>query len=379
MKYSKEHPFLGSVRERYRLNYRKAGESTHHVVLDISGSGIEYEVGDCIGIFPRNDADLVEKTIKAMHAHKHEVVVDGKTGESYSLWEYLSTKKDLRKVTKTFLETVAASHSGCTRDEALARMARGYNHLSDYIAAHHVWDFLLENPDVHLAAQEICDFLLPLQPRLYSIASSMGAVGEAIELTIRLLNYETNGWTRRGVCSSYLIEDVMLDEAVVPLYLNSHRNLCLPEDPSRDIIMIGPGTGVAPFRAFMQERVGQGATGENWLFFGEWTRENDFFYQDYWEGLVADGNLRLDVAFSRDQDYKIYVQDRMWERREEVWEWMNDRGAILYVCGDAEHMAKDVDQKIIEIAETVGGLQHDEAKQYLRNLRSEGRYMRDVY
>jgi len=240
-----------------------------------------------------------------------------------------------------------------------------------------VWDFLEEQGVGVFSVEEVVRLLAPLLPRFYSIASSMACVGNEAHLTVVEEPYVTNGRVRRGVCSYYLCHEAAVGSRVA-LYLHPSRGFTLP-DPHHPIIMVGPGTGVAPFRGFMQERATRGATGANWLFFGERSRSNDFFYREFWEGLVQEERLVLDLAFSRDQEEKRYVQHRMEERGQELWSWLEEKGAYLYVCGSATKMAKEVEVALLRILQEHGGLEEGQARKYVRMLREQRRYLRDVY
>jgi sulfite reductase (NADPH) flavoprotein alpha-component len=215
-----------------------------------------------------------------------------------------------------------------------------------------------------------------MPPRLYSIASSLSAHTEEVHLTVAVVRYEGNGKDRKGVCSSYLAERV---GERVPCYLHPNKNFKLPEDPSIPIIMVGPGTGIAPFRAFVEERRVTGATGKNWLFFGDRSQKTDYLYENEWESYHNDGILNdLDLAWSRDQEKKVYVQHKMLEKKAQLWSWLQD-GAIFYVCGDASRMAKDVDQALRTIAQDEGTMSEEDASTWVKNLLKERRYLKDVY
>jgi sulfite reductase (NADPH) flavoprotein alpha-component len=237
-------------------------------------------------------------------------------------------------------------------------------------------DFLIDHPSAKFEPAEFVKLLAKLQPRLYSVASSLKAHPEAVHLIIDVVTYESHGRKRKGVCSTFLAE--RCSDRPVPVY-PSKSKFHLPEDPNAPLIMVGPGTGVAPFRAFLQERQAIGARGKSWLFFGAQREKSDFYYRDDFEKFMADGWLtRLDTAFSRDQAHKIYVQHRMLEAAAEVWKWLN-QGAYFYVCGDAKRMAKDVDAALRQIVQQQGGLSEDEANNYVETLKSDKRYRRDVY
>lgn len=378
--YNKSNPFLAKVKERYNLTLPGSKKNTQHVVLDIKDSGLTYHVGDSVGIFPMNQEDLVSKTLKAMHANGTELVLDKHTGETYALKDFLTRKANVTDLSKKLLSIIAQQQTNKEKKEYLdSILAEGAQEkFKAFLETHELWDALQENHEVVFPLQELCNLLMPLLPRLYSISSSMSVVGEEIHLTIGVLKYHSNGYQRVGVCTHYLCETVPLNEAIVPIYIQPHHGFTLPHASDSHIIMIGPGTGVAPFRAFLQERMAFNAQGKNWLFFGECNRSTDFFYQDYWTQLENEGKLRLNVAFSRDQENKIYVQHRMIENGRDLYQWI-DEGAYLYVCGDASRMAKDVEAALYEIIRTHGQKDEAETKAYIKKLRAEKRYLRDVY
>lgn len=374
--YSRLNPFIASVKERYRLSKPGSGKNTQHVTLDLSGSGITYNPGDSIGIYPLNDPHLVEWTLFAMKANGEERVMD-KNGEPFSLREFFQKKANITEISRKLLTVVSQRQVNSLKKEKLEQlMSEGSKEaLKEYLAIHEVWDFLEEHVEVHFTPQELCDLLMPLLPRFYSISSSQAVVGDEIHLTVAMLEYETNQTQRRGVCTHYLCNLVPLHEKSVPIFIQPHHGFTLPENKGTAMIMIGPGTGIAPFRSFMQERVSQQATGKNWLFFGEWNQAYDFFYESYWRELESKGLLKIDTAFSRDQETKLYVQHRIFEKGQEIWEWLS-QGAVLYVCGDAERMAKDVDATLHQIVEHFG---KTDPKAYMKQLRQEKRYLRDIY
>jgi sulfite reductase (NADPH) flavoprotein alpha-component len=380
MHYSKNHPFLASIKERYNLTKSGSKKITQHIVLDLKGSELQYEVGDSIGIFPVNDPQLVDKTLHAMKASGKEKIVEKHSEETMLLRDFLEKKANITDVSRKLLMDICHRQ---THPEKKAKIesffAEGHKEeLKAYLDTHELWDILLENSEAHFEIQELCNSLMPLLPRLYSIASSSDVVGEEIHLTVALLKYETHGHLRKGVCTHYLCDLVPLHQPIVPVYIQPHHGFTLPSDSSVSIIMIGPGTGVAPFRAFMQKRIWQKATGRNWLFFGEWNRIHDFFYEDFWTQYETQGKLKLNVAFSRDQDYKIYVQHRMREEGAELYNWIRE-GAYVFVCGDAQRMAKDVETTLHTIVQEHGKMTEQEAKAFIKQLRTEKRYLRDVY
>jgi sulfite reductase (NADPH) flavoprotein alpha-component len=248
--------------------------------------------------------------------------------------------------------------------------------LVDYMWGRELIDLFLEFPQPGMSAEDFAGLLRPMPPRLYSIASSLSAHSEEVHLTVAVVRYEGNGRKRKGVCSSYLAERV---GQTVPCYLHPNKNFKLPEDSSTPIIMVGPGTGIAPFRAFIEERKSTGATGKNWLFFGDRSQKTDYLYGDEWESYQKDGILNeLDLAWSRDQAEKVYVQHKMLEKGSQLWNWLND-GAVFYVCGDASRMAKDVDQALRTIAQEEGSMSEEDAGAWVKGLQKERRYLKDVY
>ena len=357
--YDRQNPFHSKVVSRYRLNATDSSKETWHIVLDLKGSNISYRPGDSIAIYPENDDHSVQKILEAQNISPDASVEDPRTGQNMTFLQWLTKKANLSKPTTKLLEAVGLNE--------------------EMAALYTVPELLQEHPGKFSSASELMPHLAPLLPRFYSISSSQMSVGDEVHCTIANVRYEVNNKPRVGVCSHYLCS--MLEERLskVAVYIQPTKDFILPEDNMVPIIMIGPGTGVAPFRAFMQERLHRGAhTDKNWLFFGERHEKQDFFYQEYWNTLVKQGHLRLDAAFSRDQEHKVYVQHKMWENRKELWQYLQD-GAKLYVCGDANRMAKDVDAMLQQIASSEGGLSVDEAKAYFTALRKEKRYLRDVY
>ncbi len=378
--YSKTHPFLAAVTDRYSLCRPGSAKSVEHVVLSLKGSGLTYQVGDSIAVMSMNDPEVVEKTIQLLHAAGDEPVSDKHTGQLYPLREFLTKKANLADVPRKLIAEIGARQTDALKKERLGFILgeTQKDALKEYQAAHEIWDALEENAEVSFAPEELCHMLMPLLPRFYSIASSMAVVGEEVHLTVAELIYETNGHIRRGVCTNYLCRLAPMHAPVVPVYIHPSSGFTLPADDSLPVIMVGPGTGVAPYRAFMQERLFHNAGGLNWLFFGEWHRDYQFFYAEYWQGLVETGKLRLETAFSRDQEHKIYVQHRLQQHGDKLYDLL-EKGAYFYVCGDAHRMAKDVDATLHEIVRTHGGCDEQGAKDYVKKLKAAKRYLRDVY
>jgi sulfite reductase (NADPH) flavoprotein alpha-component len=378
--YDKNHPFLARLVERRRLSKPGSEKDTQHFVVDVSGSGLTYKCGDSLGIYAANDAAQVDAVIQGLGLEGGEPVTPPKATEACSLREALLTRFSLAQPTK---KTLQAFHDHTTGADERAHLHNLLHNtapaeLQEYLEQREYIDLIEEYPGARFGAQAFIELLRKLQPRLYSIASSPVVHPYHVHLTVAVVRYETNGRSRLGVCSTHLSERVPLHEPVLPVFLsNSHFGL--PEDGGRDIILVGPGTGIAPFRAFAQERVAQGAAGRMWVFFGEQRRAFDYLYEEEWEGWRAAGQLaRLDLAFSRDQKHKIYVQDRMQENAAELWAWLQG-GASFYVCGDAKRMAKDVDSALHEIIASQGGLGPEGANEYVKQMKRDKRYLRDVY
>lgn len=379
--YSKQHPFPASIKERYTLSQPGSKKNTQHLVLDLRGSGIRYEAGDSLGIFPQHDSELVDKTLQVLKATGKEIIQSKQTGESITLVDYLTSKANITDISLKLFGEVAVRQPDADKKHHLKELCREDNReaYKAYLQKHEVWDFLAANEEVIFHLQELADLLMPLLPRFYSISSSQRFVGDEAHLTVAHFEYEANGHKRRGVCTHYLCQLAEPTLPVVPVFVQPSHGFYLPQDIHVPLIMIGPGTGIAPFRAFLQERIlHHQSTGKHWLFFGEWNRAYDFFYEEDWQELSQKGHLHLELAFSRDQEHKIYVQHKMWEKGEELFQWLEE-GAYLYVCGDAQRMAKDVEATLQMIIQEFGRKEAQAAKEYLKSLRQQKRYLRDVY
>lgn len=377
--YSRINPFHSSIKDRFSLCKPGSKKNTQHVILDLKGSGIKYSVGDSIAVYPQHNPQLVDITLDVLKASGNEIVLD-KQGKEHLLREFLTKSASITEGNRQLIQEIYRRQDRSDKKQFLENLLAENQHsaLKEYVENKHLWEILKDHKEVAISAFELCPLLGPLLPRFYSIASSQHSVVDEVHLTVAQLKYATNGSERVGVCTHYLCQLAPLDEPTIPIYVQPHRGFTLPEDHSVPIIMIGPGTGVAPYRGFMQERLHNNAKGKNWLFFGEWNRSTDFFYEDYWMQLSQQGKLRVDAAFSRDQDHKVYVQHRMLEHGRELFRWLEE-GAVLYVCGDAKRMARDVETALLQIIQLHGS--HDEAgsKQYLKQLRQQKRYLRDVY
>jgi sulfite reductase (NADPH) flavoprotein alpha-component len=380
--HSKDHPFPARLVENRALTRPGSAKDTRHLVVSLAGSGLGYTAGDSLGVYPTNRPELVEEILARLGATGDEPVSPAalKLAAPLPLRDALRSRLALAGPTRRFLELVAARTTDAAEkarlDALLAPEAK--EALAAFLHEREFVDLLAEFPGARFAPQEFADQLRRLMPRLYSIASSARVHPDEAHLTVAVVRYATNGRERHGVCSTFLADRVALHATPVPVFV-THAHFRVPEDGARDIIMVGPGTGIAPFRAFLQERAAAGATGRNWLFFGDQRRATDFLYEEEWDDWRRRGVLtRLDLAFSRDQAEKVYVQDRMRAAAADLWAWL-EGGASFYVCGDAKRMAKDVDAALHEIVAVQGGLGTAGAAEYVKRLKKEHRYLRDVY
>jgi sulfite reductase (NADPH) flavoprotein alpha-component len=378
--YSKDNPFPALVTENRLLTKPGSAKETRHFVVNLTGSGLHYKAGDSLGVFPTNRPSEVAELLARLGATGDEPVLLPKAAAPVALREALASRLALSGPTRKIVETLAAKATAPAEQAHLQGLLapEAKDMLTGFLDEREFVDLLAEFPSARLTPQEFTDHLRRLMPRLYSIASSPRAHPTEIHLTVAVVRYETNRRGRVGVCSTFLADRAQVGTTPVPVFV-SHSHFGPPEDPARDIIMVGPGTGVAPFRAFVQDRAAVGATGRNWLFFGDQKRATDFLYEEEWQPRLDRGELtRLDTAFSRDQVSKVYVQDRMREHAAELWAWING-GASFFVCGDAKRMAKDVDTALHDIIADRGGLTPEKAIEYVKAMKKEKRYQRDVY
>ena len=367
---SREAPATAVFRSRRRLNQEGSAKDTWHVEFDLSQSGVGYEVGDSFGVFPRNNLGLVDQII-AMLGASHLTEINGKT-----LRQVLREDVDLGLAPDSLFELFSYISGGKSREKARA-LAKGEDPDGD-AAQLDVLAVLHKFPNVRPHPEAFVDALSPLQPRLYSISSSPNLNVGGLSLTVDAVRYQINKRKRTGVASTWLADAVEPGEEL-KVYVQKAHNFALPQDLSKPVIMVGPGTGVAPFRAFLQERKASRAPGRNWLFFGHQKSATDFFYREEFEELRKEGVLsRLSLAWSRDAGQKFYVQDRMREVGADLWRWLED-GAHVYVCGDAKRMAKDVEAAMVEIATTAGKKSPDEAVTFVSQLKKDKRFQLDVY
>ncbi|HHF3232763.1 TPA: assimilatory sulfite reductase (NADPH) flavoprotein subunit [Vibrio diabolicus] len=369
--YNKQNPYTATLLTSQKITGRDSGKDVRHIEIDLEGSGLTYQPGDALGVWFENSSELANAILGKVGLSGVETVdVDG---ESLSIHSALVSKYEIT-TSNPQLITKFAELSGSKK---LQKLVDDKDKLREYSANTQIVDVLAEKK-TKLTADELISLLRRLTPRLYSIASSQEEVDEEVHLTVALVEYEQNDEKRYGGASSFLAQ--RLEEGdEVKVFVEHNNNFKLPEDDSTPIIMVGPGTGIAPFRSFIQERENRDAEGKNWLFFGDRTFTQDFLYQVEWQKYLKSGVLsRLDVAFSRDQVEKVYVQHRILENAAHVWQWIQE-GAYIYVCGDATRMAKDVHDALVIVAEQEGKMPRDDAEQFINDLRKAKRYQRDVY
>ncbi|MFH4612829.1 assimilatory sulfite reductase (NADPH) flavoprotein subunit [Vibrio alginolyticus] len=369
--YNKQNPYTATLLTCQKITGRDSGKDVRHIEIDLEGSGLTYQPGDALGVWFENSSELANAILGKVGLSGVETVdVDG---ESLSIHSALVSKYEIT-TSNPQLITKFAELSGSKK---LQKLVEDKDKLREYSANTQIVDVLAEKK-TKLTADELIGLLRRLTPRLYSIASSQEEVDEEVHLTVALVEYEQNDEKRYGGASSFLAQ--RLEEGdEVKVFVEHNNNFKLPEDDSTPIIMVGPGTGIAPFRSFIQERENRDSEGKNWLFFGDRTFTQDFLYQVEWQKYLKSGVLsRLDVAFSRDQVEKVYVQHRILENAAHVWQWIQE-GAYIYVCGDATRMAKDVHDALVIVAEQEGKMPRDDAEQFINDLRKAKRYQRDVY
>ena len=369
--YSKEAPLTATLAVNQKITGRDSEKDVRHIEIDLGDSGLRYQPGDALGVWYQNDPALVKELVELLWLTGAEpVTVDGKT---LPLAEALEWHFELTVNTGNIVENYAT----LTRSESLLPLVGDKAQLQHYAATTPIVDMVRFSP-AQMDAQALVDLLRPLTPRLYSIASSQAEVESEVHVTVGVVRYDIEGRARAGGASSFLADRVE-EDGEVRIFIEHNDNFRLPANPQTPVIMIGPGTGIAPFRAFMQQRAAEGAEGKNWLFFGNPHFTEDFLYQVEWQSYVKEGVLsRIDLAWSRDQQQKVYVQDKLREQGAELWRWIND-GAHIYVCGDANRMAKDVEQTLLEVIAEYGAMDAEAADEFLSELRVERRYQRDVY
>lgn len=370
--YTRDNPFSAELLLNQKITARGSDRDVRHLELSLEDSGLRYLPGDSLGIWPTQADALVDNVIRELSLDASAAITVN--GVSRTLQEWLAQHRELTQLTRPFLK----AHNDRANHPELAGLLNGDNpqDLRAFLLSHQLLDVLKKYPATW-TADDLVTSLRPLTPRMYSIASSQNLVDDEVHVTLANVAYEHDGEDRWGVTSRFL--STLQDGDTVRAFVEENSRFRLPEDTDRDVIMIGPGTGIAPFRAFVQERTANPGDGRAWLFFGNPHFQTDFLYQLEWQQALEEGSLtRLDVAFSRDQAEKVYVQHKLLEHASDVYDWIQS-GAHVYVCGDATRMADDVHQALQTIAQNVGGLGAEQAKQWLNDLAAQGRYSRDVY
>lgn len=368
---------MATVKDAYCIS-EGSGKETNHYVISLRGSGIRYKPGDSLGFFPTNDHQLVKDTIRAIGAKRSDLIESKDTGET-TLENALLHRFTIHRAGKKFLMAVAEKVTDKKPKKEIDGILADNDEVEKYLFTRDCIDILKEYP-VRFTPQEFIDNLSSIAPRLYSISSSPKAHPGEVHLTVAIVKYNNFDRDRFGLATGHLANSTEAGKTKIPVYIQPTRDFILP-DKNVDIIMVGPGTGIAPFRAFMEHRRYTEAGGKNWLFFGEIHEESTFFYREEWFEYMKEGYLeKLTTAFSRDQENKIYVQDRILSNGKEIWDWLQN-GAYFYICGDKQYMAKDVHKALITIAEKEGKMSKKDADHYINQtlMKDEDRYLRDVY
>ncbi|MDN3016878.1 sulfite reductase subunit alpha [Paenibacillus sp. BSR1-1] len=374
--FSRTNPFQAKVLNNVNLNGAGSSKETRHIELSLDGSGLSYVPGDALGIIPANDPELVASLIDEMAWDEEASVIINKQGETLPLKEALTSYFEITLLSKKILQQAAEF----TENEELKKLVlvENANQLKEYTNGRDLLDMFRDFGPWKASAQEFVSLLRKMTPRLYSIASSIAAHPGEVHLTIGAVRYTAHGRERKGVCSVLVAERVQEGDTL-PVFVQPNKHFHLPESQEKDIIMVGPGTGIAPFRSFIEERAVIKAAGRSWLFFGDQHAASDFLYQDELEKYQKDGVLtRVDTAFSRDSEQKVYVQHKMLENSKDLFAWL-ENGAYFFVCGDKQYMAKDVHEALLTVIEKEGSMTRDEAQAYLDDMKGQGRYQRDVY
>ncbi len=370
--YNRKNPFRATILTNQVLNGRGSDKEVRHIELSLEDSGLQYKPGDALGIYAENNPVLVTELLETLGFDAEQQVTEGE--QSVSLGHSLTHLREITLLTAPLVKQWAE----LSGNDELRALAEDSTELREWIAGRDLLDLVRQWPVPELAPQTLVNTLRKLPPRLYSISSSQASVDDEVHITVAAVRYQSHDRHREGVASTWLA-DRLEEGAEVAVYIDPNKNFALPDNDEAPVIMIGPGTGVAPFRAFLQEREEREATGENWMIFGDRHFRTDFLYQTEWLKWRRDGLLtRLDVAFSRDQEAKRYVQHCLREQAADVWAWL-EKGATLYVCGDADNMAPDVNDALLDIVSEQGNMPRDKAEEYLRQLNRDKRYQRDVY
>ena len=408
--WSAKNPYMTQITENYILNGEGSRKETRHIVFALGDSGLDYKVGDALGVIAENPPHIVDELLE-VQGWDADHAVSTHNGER-TLREALKKDYEVHMANKKFVQSLAEKVVSTGMNISMSLVSRARNNtvqiggdvallpsapsddpsskveaivadtkaIEDYLWTRDYIDIMREF-DVNYTPEEFLDLADRLKPRLYSIASSHDAHPGFVELTVGIVRFEYNGRARGGLCTQYMADEINTSGDPIGVFMSPTKSFILPEDTSTDIIMVGPGTGIAPFRAFMEQRVHDGGTGKNWLFFGDQSEKTEFYYKDQIESWIDEGHLyRFTTAWSRDQEEKIYVQNRLKEHGAEVWEWF-ERGAYFYICGDKQYMAKDVHRALIQIAIDHGGMSEEAATDFIEKtmMREQKRYLRDVY
>lgn len=378
-KYTRNNPYLSTMLVNYVMTDQDSEKETRHIELQLE-PGMTYTPGDAVGILPENRASEVEAVLQALGFKGDERVLDHYKVE-ISLEEAIRTRLAIGKLTRGSVNSYAKIAPENTQGLDFLKSLAGPDNKSkaeEYVWGREFIDLITEHPGGIKEPQQLFTVLQRLTPRMYSIASSQEKAKDAVHTTVRVVRYHTHNRDRQGLCSGHLGERADAGTKM-PIFLHANQNFRLPEDTNAPVIMVGPGTGIAPFRSYLQHREALGHKGKNWLFFGEQRKASDFLYQQEFEGMVASGVLtRLDTAFSRDQAHKIYVQDKMRENFKELFAWLEE-GAYFYICGDANRMAKDVETALLDAIADGKGYSPEHAQEYLAEMKKAKRYQLDVY
>ncbi|MDR2539891.1 MAG: hypothetical protein LBC45_04800 [Chlamydiales bacterium] len=378
--YSRKNPAFISISERILLTKPESTKKAFHLVLDIQNTAITFKPGDAIAIYPENDPLIALEISQLLQQDLKQQVYYVRSNKTLSLYELLVKKVNTVRLTSHMLKTFCLHTQNVQEKQQLEDLLHPQSKelLAQYLTQTDLIDFLKTYDATNIPLEKFCENLSPLLPRFYSIASSQLAHPHCLELTVVLVEYKKNNRIQYGTGSHFLCNLAKLKETKLAVYIQPTTDFTLPEDPTAPMIMVGPGSGVAPFRGFIQERILKGHIGKNWLFFGERNRKYDFFYQDFWEHLVATKKLHLDLAFSRDQEHKVYVQHKLLMQAQEIWHWLQE-GSYFYLCGDAKQMSKNVEEALGQIICSQGQMSQEESLCYIKALKKQKRYVKEVY
>ena len=378
--YNKATPCIAKVKEKIILTGPGSAKETYHISLDIENTQLEFRPGDSLAIFPKNDPKFVSQVLSFLGCHPEKNLIDPRSGLEMSAFSYFSSKINLAKVSSSLLRYLTELPIHLEKKIYFSSLFQSENKpsLIDFIAKNDLIEVLSHIKEPLDSISPLLEHLSPLLPRFYSISSSLKTHTNEVHLLVALASYSYKEETRYGVASHFLCNLATPGDTEISLYVQPSKHFKLPDDPEANIIMIGPGTGVAPYRAFLQERIAEEATGQNWLFYGGRYQASDFLYRDLWIKWQQEGKLRLSTSFSRDQQQKEYVQHALLANSKEIFQWI-EKGAYFYICGDAQNMAKDVEATLIALIKQEGSFSDEETKAYFKALKTSKRYLTDVY